>query len=272
MQRVVLVKNDDSIRAVAKAIEGLGGVDELVKRYSRIVIKPNLGGGVPGEAGSYTSLTVLGAVLELFSSFGLPIVIGEADGSFNSADRMFTALNIHGLAKGFGARVLNLSTGPAVDLKVPDAFSLQHLRVSSVLEDSLLVSVPVLKTHPWCKVTVTMKNMYGAVYKREKAMLHARLDENIVDINRVIAPHISIVDATVAVVHGGFKEALWVGCPPTRLDLVLAGYNPVAVDAVGARVLKCDPQSVEYIRLASQNGLGPCEADKIEVQTEGFEL
>lgn len=256
MEHVVTAHDADVRKAVACCLGRLAGLEDRVKNYSRILIKPNLCGGVAGEQGSHTSPVVLDAVAGYFARFGLPIAIGEADCSFNDAGPLFRDLGIHELARRHKASVINLSTGPSEELDVPHAFRLKRLRVSALFSDAFIISVPVLKTHPWCGVTVSMKNMYGALYQREKAMLHSGLDENIVDINRIIGPHLTVVDATVAVVTGGFKLGLWVGNPATRLDTVLAGYDFVAADAAGARLLGRDPDRVAYIRLAAREGLG----------------
>ncbi len=269
-KRVSIIKDTDHKKAVFAALEQLEGVDDVVKNFSRIVIKPNLCGGVESEPGSYTSTTVLRSVLELFSAFSVPLFVGEADCSFNDAGHMFSSLGIHALGKQFGATVVNLSEGSYADVTVPHCNAIRTLRISTVLQDSLIVSVPVLKTHPWSGVTVSMKNMYGAVYQRAKAMYHTGLEKNIVDINSVIGAHISIVDATVAVVHGGFKYGLWVGSPSSRLDLIIAGFNPVAVDAVGARILNRDPGDIGHIRLAAAQGMGCCNSKELEILCRGY--
>jgi len=269
MNRVCIIKEKEAGKAVVSALELLGGVDDLMRRYSHILIKPNLCGGVAGEDGSHTSMTVLAAVVEFFSYSGLPVSIGEADCSFNDAEDLFRSLGVRELGKRFGARVINLSEGPYTDRAVPNGVSLKTLRLSRVFDNALIVSVPVLKTHPWTGMTVTMKNMYGAVYDRQKSMLHAGLDQNIVDINKVIGPHLSIVDATTAVVRGGFKYGLWVGCPPSRLDLVVAGFNPVSVDAVGAKLLKCATPPQGHIRLADQQGLGTARLQELDITCNG---
>jgi len=269
-QKVIIVKNSDTRKAVFSAVELLGGVDvKTVKQYPSILVKPNLCGGVPGEPGSHTSIEVLKAVLEVFSTYGSPLYIGEADCSFNDAHEVFTSLRVYQLGKQFNAQVINLSEGPSVEVEVPRPLSLKRLRISTVLQQSFIVSVPVLKTHPWCAVTMNMKNMYGAIYEREKAFLHNGLEKNIVDINKVVRPHLCILDAKTAVVRGGFKYGLWVGCPPTTLDLIIAGVNPVAVDAVGTRILGKDPGNIHYLELAAKQGLGVCDLQKLNVVTEG---
>jgi uncharacterized protein (DUF362 family) len=270
---VSIVRDRDIRKAVFSAIELLGEVvGKKVKRYPSILIKPNLCGGVPGEAGSHTSIEVLKAVLEIFSSYALPLFVGEADCSFNDAHEVFTSLRVYELGKRFGAQVINLSEGPAVEVEVPNPLLLKRLRISSLLHQSLIISVPVLKTHPWSGVTVNMKNMYGAIFERGKAFLHNGLENNIVDINKVIGPHLCIVDATTAVVRGGFKYGLWVGCPPTKLDLIIAGMNPVAVDAVGTKILGRDPWNIRHIELAVRQGLGISDLQKLTVVSNGYQL
>ena len=270
-QKVSIVRDKDTRKAVFSSMGLLGdSIGKLAKQYPSILVKPNLCGGVPGEPGSHTSMEVLKAVLEFFSSYSLPIFIGEADCSFNDAHEVFTSLRVYELGKQFNAHVINLSEGLSIEVEVPRPLSLKKLRISSVLHQSLIVSVSVLKTHPWCAVTMNMKNMYGAIYEREKAYLHNGLEKNIVDINRVIRPHINITDATTAVVRGGFKYGLWVGCPPTKMDLIIAGLNPVAVDAVGTRILGKDPWNINYIQLAARQGLGVCDIERLNVVSEGY--
>ncbi|MCX5886610.1 MAG: DUF362 domain-containing protein, partial [Proteobacteria bacterium] len=171
--KVCIVRDKDTRKAVYSAVELLGEVvEKTVKQFPSILIKPNLCGGVPGEPGSHTSIEVLKAVLEFFSSYSLPIFIGEADCSFNDAHEVFTSLRVYELGKQFNVHVVNLSEGASVEVEVPRPLSLKRLRISTVLQQSFIVSVPVLKTHPWCAVTMNMKNMYGALYEREKAYLH----------------------------------------------------------------------------------------------------
>jgi uncharacterized protein (DUF362 family) len=271
-KKVAIVKNADAKAAVALALDLLGGIDDLVKDFSHIVIKPNLCGGVAGEPGSHTSLGVLQAVLEVFSSYALPIIIGEADCSFNHAGNMFASLRIHELAEKFGVTALNLSEGLYTDIAIQQPNSIKNLRISSIFKDGLIVSVPVLKTHPWSGITISMKNMYGATYQREKAVYHNGLEKNIVDINKAIRAHLCIVDATIAVVQGGFKYGLWVGYPPSQLDIIIAGYNPVCVDAVGTHILSRDPWDIGHIELAARQGLGICSINELTILSDGYTL
>ena len=176
-EKVSVVKSTDSLKAVENALDLVGGLERAVARYPTVVVKPNFCGGVPGERGSHTSVQVLETLLELLAPLKKKVFIGEADGSFNWADEVFSSLNIHNLAERYGVQVVNLSTGPFVELKVPQSLSLKTVRVSRLLTESAIISVAALKTHPWTGVTFTMKNMFGAIYEQEKAVLHAGLDK-----------------------------------------------------------------------------------------------
>lgn len=263
---ICIIKDNNVNKAVAAAFEPFQNVLESgLNKYSSILIKPNLCGGVPGEPGSYTNIAVLKAVIDIVSSCGLPLYIGEADCSFNDAEHIFNVLDIYNLAKRCGVQVVNLSEGPFIDVEVVRPLSIKKIRISRVLSECFIVSVPVLKTHPWSGITINMKNMYGAVYEREKALYHNGLEKNIVDINKVISPHLCVVDATITVVRGGFKYGLWVGYPPTVMDMIIAGVNPVAVDAVGAKILGKDPWSIGHIKNAVQQGMGVCDINKLSI-------
>jgi len=268
--KVSVVKSTDSFQAVENALKMVGGLAPAVSQYSTVVVKPNFCGGVPGERGSHTSLTVLEALLALLAPLKKRVYIGEADGSFNWADQVFSALNVHQLAKRYGAQVVNLSTGPSVDLPVPQSLSLKSLRVSRLLTESAIISVAALKTHPWTGVTFTMKNMFGAIYDQEKALLHSGLEKNIVDITKVLSPALCLVDGIYAVKHGGFKYGVWVGCPPERMDLVVAGHDPVATDVVCTTLLERDPFQTTYLEMAAAQSLGENNPCQIEVTTENY--
>jgi len=268
--RVCIAKSTSAAGAVASALNLMGGIETVVARHSSIVIKPNFCGGVPGERGSHTSVAVIEVLLQQLAPFKKTVYIGEADGSFNWADEVCTALGMYDLAKHYGAQVVNLSRGPSVELTVGQPLALKTVRVARLLTESAIISVAALKTHPWTGVTFSMKNMFGAIYEQEKAMLHAGLDRNIVDITKVLRPALCLVDGIYAVKQGGFKYGVWVGCPPDRMDLVVAGHDPVATDTVCTGLLGRNPAQVQYLELAAAQNVGVKDPAQIEVTTDNF--
>jgi len=58
---------------------------------------------------------------------------------------------------------------------------------------------------------------------------------------------------------------------PLEMNLVIAGTDPVAVDAVGAAVMDLQPTDVKHLVLAEKKGLGTCNLEKITVLGEPIE-
>jgi uncharacterized protein (DUF362 family) len=269
---ISIAKSSDASSALQSALGLLGGLEKIVADATSILIKPNLCGGVPGDWGSHTHPAVIEALLERLSGLGKRVFIGEADGSFNRADEVFRTLGIDEMARRFGAHLVNLSTGPAFDITVPNPVSTKSVKVAKCVVESFLINLPVLKTHPWTRVTVNMKNLFGALYYENKFSLHARLHELIVDISQVIRPGLCIIDGTVAVKAGTFKYGVWVGSPPLREDLVIAGYDPVLLDGLSSAMLGVSPSEVHYLMLAEKVGLGSPDLGRAEIRTTNYSL
>jgi uncharacterized protein (DUF362 family) len=58
---------------------------------------------------------------------------------------------------------------------------------------------------------------------------------------------------------------------PVEMNLVMAGTDPVAVDAVGAAVKGIPPSDVKHLVFAEKKGLGTCNLDEITVLGEPIE-
>jgi uncharacterized protein (DUF362 family) len=58
---------------------------------------------------------------------------------------------------------------------------------------------------------------------------------------------------------------------PVKMDLVIAGTDPVAVDAVGAVVMGISPTDIKHLLLAEKQGLGTCRLEKITVLGESID-
>ena len=148
---------------------------------------------------------------------------------------------------------------------------LDSVRVGrSVVEADLVVNVPVLKTHRGTLLSACLKNMgVGCATREEKKRLHKLgVDEGLVDVYSLVKPGFNVVDSIVALEGDGPN------LPPGKakpLDLIIAGKDGLAVDAVCTTVMGIDPKKVKHLRLAHERGLGNWDLDKIEVRGEPLE-
>jgi hypothetical protein len=121
--------------------------------------------------------------------------------------------------------------------------------------------VPVLKLHFAAGISVAVKNLQGAMPPLEKYMTHFfGLWQNLVNIHRLVKPALTIIDGLT-----GQEDFGPVSGVPKTMNVLIGGANPVAVDAVAARVMGLDPAVSPPVLLAYLQGLGPIEEDRISV-------
>jgi len=97
-----------------------------------------------------------------------------------------------------------------------------------------------------------MKNMFGIAPEKfysagwNTAKLHnPSTDKSVVDICRYKKPDLSVVDASVAL------SGMHLSGTPNKLGLILASFDPVAVDTVGSRLMGHDPKKLPYLTLSN---------------------
>ncbi len=127
----------------------------------------------------------------------------------------------------------------------------------AVLEADIIISLPKFKTHGLTIMTGAIKNSYGFLPGAQKARLHkaagspARFHEMIVDVFRLRVPDLFIVDAVVGMEGNGPAST-----ELRDIGLILASDNAVALDAVIATMMGCDPARLGFLRKAKSVGLG----------------
>jgi uncharacterized protein (DUF362 family) len=187
------------------------------------------------------------------SAAEVPMGEGPGQGGLSG----LAALRHHGygaLAERYAVTLVDLDASELELLADPACAVLPELWLPRVVRESFVISVPVLKAHSLPGVTLGMKNMMGCLpaahYRRggawNKAAFHPRLGAAVFELNRYRKPDLALVDASLglAAFHLGGPA-----CDPP-VHRILAGFDPVAVDAAGATLLGVDWHRVEHIRLA----------------------
>ncbi len=263
MPTVSIVKSQDSTEASRKAISLLGGPDRFFNSEDQVLIKPNICGGVPGKIGTFTNIDIVAAIVSLLKGKVKRITVGEADSSMYLADRMLKETGIADSAGKLGIEIVNLSQGEMVEVPVQDGCVFDSIKVSRTVSSSKVVSVPVAKTHATTEVTLNLKNMFGILPERKKGKFHSKVEPILVDITKTFPPTLCVIDATTGLEGLGPFHG-----DPVKLDLVVAGDNAVATDAVMTSIMGFDPKKITHLRLASEKGLGPISLDEIRIVGE----
>ena len=125
--------------------------------------------------------------------------------------------------------------------------------IQDFVEADKIINVPLVKHHSLCRLTMGMKNWLGAV-GGARNQLHQKLDEAMVDLAAFFKPALTVLDAYRILVKNGPQ-----GGRPSDTQLVktvVAGRDPVAVDAYGATFFDVRPEELAYLRIARERGLG----------------
>jgi uncharacterized protein (DUF362 family) len=129
-----------------------------------------------------------------------------------------------------------------------------------IVDCDFLINLPKFKAHPWCRLTLSLKNFIGIQDDRHRLVDHNQfLEHKIADLQAVIQPKFIAIDAITA----GQKMML----TPTPFDMgaIVMGTNSCAVDTVGCHMVHVDPKDLIHLRFASERGFGPMDIDQIEV-------
>ena len=143
----------------------------------------------------------------------------------------------------------------------------EGIYIPDVMFGKNIVHLPTAKTHVFTTMTGAMKNAFGGLLHRNRHWTHSVIHETLVDllaIQKEIHPGIfAVTDGTFAGDGPGPRAMRW-----HIKNVLIAGADQVAVDAVVAKMMGYDPMSLKFIRLAHESGLGCGDMSEIDVVGE----
>jgi len=265
MSKVAIVKGTRPVETTVKALERIGSdVDSVLSRKKPILIKPNYINSKHSSTGITTDSRVIEGIIKFLRERKIEeIIIGEGSG-FGDTFQAFKVAGVDAVAKRWGVKLVDLNKDEFVEVSPLNPLSLKKVRVAKTALESTIISVPKLKPHRIATVTLSLKNMMGAL--ASKGSMHkGKLSHNIADLASILRPSISVVDGIIA------SEGHETSGNPVEMNLVIAGTDPVAVDAVGAAVMGIPSADVKHLVLAEEKGLGTCNLEEITVLGEPIE-
>ena len=256
---VAIVKGERGHMPVFKALD-LIDYKSCLAGFSKVLIKVNFICNDKWDSGATTDPVVVEAIIERLRELPVEVFVVESDATMTNADKAFVATEMNEVCERNGVSFLNLRcVKEKVKIDIPNCESLGSITVPRIVKESAIISAAKLKTHMATKVTLGMKNMFGLLPDKLKMKYHAKgISGVIVDINSVIKPALTVIDGFV-----GMEGRGPTGGTPVKMDLIIAGKDVVATDAVGARVMGFEPAEISHIRRAGAKGLG--NIDDIEI-------
>lgn len=267
---VAVVKGSRGHEPVFKALD-MVDYKKVLAGFSTVLIKVNFICENTWESGATTDPLVVEAIIHKLKELPVKIYVVESDASITNADKAFEATGMKDMCQRNGIEWINLRyVKDKVKLKITDGETLKDITVPALATQSAIISAAKMKTHTATTVTLGMKNMFGMLPDKFKMKYHARgISGVIVDINSVLKPTLTLIDGFVGMEGHGPMDG-----DPVKMDLIIAGTDPVATDAACTRIMGMDPTQIKHIRRAAEKGIGKLEAEvigeKIEAVTRPF--
>lgn len=264
----LVVISGEPIAATRKALEALGGISRFLKKGHRVVLKPNMSFARTPDFGATTHPQVVAAVAEACIQAGAGKVI-VLDHTLHRPELCLERTGIREACKNLPRTHVSTFQERKFfkEIKIPQGKALDRVEViQEVLESDLLINLPVAKSHSATGISFGIKGLMGLIWDRESFHSRLNIHQALADLATVIKPQLTILDATRALTSGG------PGGPGEvkKLNLIIAGTDPVAVDAYGVTVAPWYGQNfkgrqVEHLLVSHQRGLGKIDTDQLKI-------
>lgn len=260
---LAVVQNGDPAALIQKAVDMLGGISRFVKKGNVVVVKPNIGWDRVPEQAATTNPEVVAAIVRLCKQAGASKV-KVFDKTCNQAKRCYLRSHIEKAAREAGAEVTHIYEQKFQKVNIPNGKDLKFWDFyRDALEADVFINVPIAKHHSMARVTLGLKNIMGVIGEN-RGKIHNNFDVKIIDLNLIIKPQLTIIDAVRVLMNNG----------PTggnlndvkEMNTVIAGVDRVAVDAYGATLFGLQPAELGFLVEAKNRGLGTMDLNTLKIE------
>jgi uncharacterized protein (DUF362 family) len=252
--KLAIVKGNDRGRTLSAAMEALGGFHSFVKSGDRVLIKVNAAFAASPDLGATTHPDLVGALVTLCREAGVAS-IRVTDNPINDPAGCFRLTGIQQAVEKAGGEVI---------LPLKRLFSPLSLPGGRLIRDWPVLQAPftgvtkviglaAVKDHHRSGASLTLKNWYGLLGGRRN-VFHQEIHTIIAELGQLIRPTLVVLDGTMTMMTNGPTGGSLADLKATHT--LIAGTDPVAVDACGAELLERSPADLPHLALAEAAGLG----------------
>lgn len=239
-------------KSFEKLMDDIGPLNKVIKKDSKVLIKPNLVIKKSPEEGATTHPMLIRVLCEELLKLNCKVVIAESPGGpYNKTilKGFYNTCGIVDAVKDLDAE-LNYDTSE-VKVKNENAIYLKTMNIiKPVTEVDHIINLCKLKTHKMAKYTGGVKNLYGVIAGVEKAEIHYRFQkeelfcENVLlDICEYVNPSLTIMDGVYAMEGEGPTAG-----DVRKMGVLLASQSPYAIDIAGCKLINLNPMKVGTVR------------------------
>lgn len=243
---------------------GLAGMSSALDRSAATILKDNISWHFPFPGANTTPWQLEGSIVALRKAGYADLACVQNRTVVTDAFKGEALNHYRPILGKYGVPVLYnfrpedmrwVTYRPRAKLHVLQHVYPEGLRIPDYFVGKNVVHLPTMKCHIYTTTTGAMKNAFGGLLSTRRHYTHSWIHRTLVDLlaiqKEIHAGLFAIMDGTTAGNGPGPRTMF-----PVIKDYMLASADQVAIDAVAAKMMGFDPLSIEYIRLAHQDGLG----------------
>ena len=261
---LVAIKDGEPEAMFDQGIEALGGMQNFVKPGQTVVVKPNMAWDVPLERAANANPRLVKRIVEHCLKVGAREVY-VFDNTCDNWERSYRNSGIEKAVKEAGGKIAPGNSEKYFQaVTVPAGKRLKKAKEHElILQAEVFINVPILKSHSSTTLTVSMKNLMGAIWDRE--YWHRNdLHQCIADFATYRKPTLNVVDAYNVLMRNGPRGVSVNDVVQMKAQLIAP--NMVTADAAAAKLLGIDPDTVDYIRIAHAMGAGRKDLENLSIK------
>jgi uncharacterized protein (DUF362 family) len=248
------ILGDDRRALLRRALQALGGLERFVRPGERVLIKVNAAFASPAALGATTHPGLVAELTRLCLTAGAARVV-VSDNPIADPASAFAVSGIGLAAREAGATVLVPRPADFTRASVEGAALLTDwpILLAPLLGADRVISLAPVKHHHRAAASMTLKNQYGLL-GGARNVFHQDINGIVRDLSVAFRPTLVVLDGVQSLIANGPTGGSASDLRATRT--LLAGTDPVAVDAAGAALLGLRPEDVPYLGMAEAAGVG----------------
>ena len=248
-----------------RGLKELGGIGALINKEEKILLKPNLLKKAEVEKAVITHPVVVGAFARILREAGYENIVLADSCGHGTTKQVIQGTGMDTYLEKYQIPAIDYTKG--VRVEKPDGIQAKEFILpKELLEADCVISLSKMKTHALERITGAVKNSYGFIYGKNKAIGHTKYPSAdsfarmLIDLNQYVKPRLYIMDGITAMEGNGPGSG-----DPTAMNVILMSTDPVALDSVFARLVYLKPEMVPTNYHGEKMGLGNCKEANIEV-------
>ncbi|HOV86150.1 MAG TPA: DUF362 domain-containing protein [Syntrophobacteraceae bacterium] len=261
-RRISIVYGEDRIRALQTAVTALGGIEAFIKKGDRVLIKVNAAFAMPPVLGATTHPDLVRETARLCLQAGASYV-AVTDNPINDPSSCFALTGIGEAVRSAGAQLILPREKLFSSATLPGGSLIRNwpLLYEPLRGVNKLIGITPVKDHHRSGASMVLKNWYGFLGGRRN-VFHQNIHELIKELALLIRPTLVVLDGTTTMMTngptGGSLSDL------KRTHTLIAGTDPVAVDAFGATLLGRSPRDLPFLLKAEAAGAGTVDFESLQ--------